>query len=244
MVLPRSGMIETMVATYQERLAEAMRDAGYDVAKLARELGLSYQAVKKVADGRSRSFSAQNNDVAARVLGVLPSWLASGTGPKRSVVSDLTVEYGVFGKTSPELEPAGEPRKARPVPVVGTARLGTNGYYDELQYPAGHGDGTIDSYSPDGQAYALRVKGDSMHPAIRNGSFIVAEPSRACVPGEYVVLVLRAGQKMVKELVIERTDEIVVESVNGGERLTIEKSGIEKMHPVGAIVSASKWRPA
>src|SRR5690606_15695783 len=57
------------------------------------------------------------------------------------------------------------------------------------------------AHTPAELAYALRVRGDSMHPAIRNGSFVVAEPGRACVPGEYVVLVLTTGQKMVKELV-------------------------------------------
>ena len=93
-------------------------------------------------------------------------------------------------------------------------------------------------------AYALRVKGDSMHPAIRHGSFVVVEPGRSCVPGEYVVLALVSGQKMVKELVMERLAEIVVESVNGGERLTIERSDIEKVRPVAAISAASKWRPA
>lgn len=221
-----------MVDTYQDRLADAMKVAGYDIARLAREMGnISYQAVAKVLSGASGSFNATNNAKAARLLGVNPDWLADGTGPR-------------YLRTTETLEHGGLARPVRPVPVVGTARLGTNGYYDELQYPAGHGDGWVDSYSTDDGAYALRVKGDSMHPAIRHGAFIVAEPGRPCVPGEYVVLALATGQKMVKELVIERPDEVVVESVNGGDRLTIERSGIEKMHPVAAIVPASKWRPA
>ena len=39
-------MISTM-AEYSERLRDAMRAAGYHIARLARELGVSYQAVKK-----------------------------------------------------------------------------------------------------------------------------------------------------------------------------------------------------
>lgn len=230
MVRVELGTITTMVATYGRRLAEAMEHAGYDIARLASEMGISYQAVAKVLTGATRSFTAKNNAAAARLLGVNPDWLADGTGP-RAAGAIVALESG------------GPARPARPVPVVGTARLGTNGYYEELQYPPGHGDGWVDSYSTDTCAYALRVKGDSMHPAIRHGSFIVAEPSRPCVPGEYVVLALSTGQKMVKELVIERPEEVVVESVNGGDRLTIEKSTIEKMHPVAAVVAASKWRP-
>jgi phage repressor protein C with HTH and peptisase S24 domain len=116
--------------------------------------------------------------------------------------------------------------------------LGENGYYDEVEC-----DGEVDSYSTDVSAYALRVKGDSMHPAIRNGSVVVIEPNGQLIPGEYVAIVLADGKKMVKELVFLRKDEIVVESVNGNKRLTISHCDIITMHPVAAVVSPSKWRP-
>lgn len=121
--------------------------------------------------------------------------------------------------------------------------MGDEGFYVELQHPPGHGDGYIDGYSSDPNAYALRVKGDSMHPAIRHGSFVVVEPNGTCMPGEYVAIGLSNGQRMVKELIMERTDEIVIESVNGNHRRTIERSDIDWMHPVAAVVAASKWRP-
>lgn len=227
------SIIQTMVATtYQQRLNEAMDEAKVGTAALAAALGVSYQAISKAREGRTKSLTAANNDAAAAFLGVSAGWLATGNGPKRATA------------THEHLEPAGEPRTVRQVPVVGTARLGDNGYYDELQHPAGHGDGTIDSYSADRNAYALRVRGDSMHPAIRHGSFVVVEPNGTCVPGEYVVIALTDGRKMVKELVIERAAEIVVESVNGNHRITIDRSEIERMHPVAAVVAASKWRPA
>lgn len=142
------------------------------------------------------------------------------------------------------VDPGGQPRVVRAVPIVGTARMGDNGFYEELQHPPGYGDGWIDSYSTDMSAYALRVKGDSMHPAIRHGAFVVVEPGGQCVPGEYVVIALTDGRKMVKELVIERPDEVIIESVNGNSRMTIERSQIEQMHPVAAVVAASKWHPA
>ena len=82
-----------------------------------------------------------------------------------------------------------------------------------------------------------------MHPAIRHGSFVVVEPNSRCVPGEYVAIALVDGRKMVKELMIERADEIVVESVNGNHRQTIARTDISLIHPVAAVISASKWRP-
>jgi hypothetical protein len=63
------------------------------------------------------------------------------------------------------------------------------------------------------------------------------------VPGEYVAIALVDGRRMVKELVIERIDEVVVESVNGNHRQTIERASILQMHPVTSRVSPSRWRP-
>lgn len=134
-------------------------------------------------------------------------------------------------------EDVGRPRTMRPVKIKGYAKLGDDGYYEETEC-----DGWVDSYSPDPDAYGLRVKGDSMHPAIRNGSVVVIEPRGQLVPGEYVAIALFSGKKMVKELVFYRADEIVVESVNGNHRQTIERNEIENIHPVSAVVSPSKWR--
>jgi hypothetical protein len=77
------GMIATMVE-YKDRLAEAMRDANVTAKGLAGELGLSYQAVKKVLDGKSASFTAQNHDLVATLLKVSSSWLANGIGSKNA----------------------------------------------------------------------------------------------------------------------------------------------------------------
>ena len=76
------GMIATMVE-YKDRLAQAMADANVSTRVLAGKLGLSYQAVKKVLDGKSAAFTAQNHDLAATFLGVSSSWLANEIGPKR-----------------------------------------------------------------------------------------------------------------------------------------------------------------
>ncbi|MFT8276127.1 helix-turn-helix domain-containing protein [Kerstersia gyiorum] len=69
----------TMVE-YKDRLSAAMKRAGVSTQKLADKLGVSYQAVKKVEDGRSNALSAPNNAHAARFLGVRSDWLAIGDG--------------------------------------------------------------------------------------------------------------------------------------------------------------------
>lgn len=73
----RLGIVATMV-DYKDRLAAAMTDAKVSTRQLAKSIGISYQAVKKVLDGDSRSFTAINNDLAAKRLNVSPTWLATG----------------------------------------------------------------------------------------------------------------------------------------------------------------------
>lgn len=51
-----------------------------DPGELAFELDISYQAVKKVLDGKSAAFSAPNHAKAAIALNVSSDWLALGTG--------------------------------------------------------------------------------------------------------------------------------------------------------------------
>lgn len=128
-------------------------------------------------------------------------------------------------------------------PVVGTAELGPEGYWTELEHPVGHGDGVVDIPSRDPNVYALRVVGDSMAPAIRSGWIVVVEPSRELVPGEFVLVVTRDGRSMVKEFIADLGDDIYLMSVNQEVRpLTLQKDRIEKIHYVGFIVPPSKLR--
>jgi phage repressor protein C with HTH and peptisase S24 domain len=80
-VLAKSGTFATMVE-YRDRLAAAMKAASISASQLAEGLSTSYQAVKKVIDGKSSAFNAANNAMAARMLGVSSDWLALGEGVK------------------------------------------------------------------------------------------------------------------------------------------------------------------
>lgn len=71
---------------YRDRLTAAMQAANISASKLAEGLNTSYQAVKKVVDGKSSAFNAANNALAARILGVSSDWLALGEGDMKSGV--------------------------------------------------------------------------------------------------------------------------------------------------------------
>lgn len=126
------------------------------------------------------------------------------------------------------------------VPVCGLAKLGENGWYEEITTPGVAG--YVEAISSDPDAYALRVKGDSMFPAIRNGWYVVVEPNGTPVAGEYVAVALKDGRKMVKEFLFHNINGVAVQSVNGGARLTLAEEEILVVHAIGSVLMPSKHR--
>ena len=158
----------------------------------------------------------------------------------------LREEIGDMIPSTPTLEHAGRMPPASFVAVVGMAKMGEDGYYEEISSMQGSGDGRIETYSKDKNAYALKVRGDSMSPAIRDGWFVVVEPNSSPTVGEYVLVKLKNGQRMVKELLYERSDSIAVMSINGQHRHTINHEDLDENRGLQAIVSIlppSKWMP-
>ena len=133
-------------------------------------------------------------------------------------------------------EPLSLPR-GRDIPVVGEAMGGPDGYISINDYVGGHGDGWIHIDSADPNAYALKVRGDSMRPRIRSGEYIVVEPSVEAQPGDDVVVKFLDGSAVVKELMWIRDDEVCLGSVNNGiPPITRPLSEILTIHRVEAII--------
>lgn len=65
---------------YWDRLEAALLHSGKTLKALQAHLGVSYQAMKKVQDGKTKALTAENNARAARFLGVSGYWLATGEG--------------------------------------------------------------------------------------------------------------------------------------------------------------------
>lgn len=84
MVFNPADMVATMV-DFADRLQQAMAEhqPPMRIAELARELGVSYTAIKKLLEGESKSFSSSNGLKAAAILKVRPDWLLRGVGEMR-----------------------------------------------------------------------------------------------------------------------------------------------------------------
>ncbi len=117
--------------------------------------------------------------------------------------------------------------------------MGTEGYWYQLDAA----DGYVEFPSKDPGAYALRLKGNSMAPAIKNGWVAVIEPNGQLIPGEYVMVRLHNDECMVKELLYVNDEEISLASVNDAyDRRTIPVEEIAQIHYVGAVCPPSKVR--
>jgi phage repressor protein C with HTH and peptisase S24 domain len=87
------------------------------------------------------------------------------------------------------------------VPVISIAQAGAAGYFDDSGFPVGKGWDEIPFPSiADENAYALRIYGDSMEPAYRDGSVIVISPAATVRKGDRVVVKTKDGEVMVGEL--------------------------------------------
>lgn len=130
------------------------------------------------------------------------------------------------------------------VPVVGKAMLGTDGYFEELDYPAGHGDGRLMVPSTDPNAYGLRVVGSSMMPRIKNGEFVLIEPNHTYMSGDEVLIRTVDGKSMIKEFIYFRDGLYRFDSVNPGtEPILLPAEQIEKIHYVAGILKSSRFSP-
>jgi len=89
----------------------------------------------------------------------------------------------------------------RPLPLIGWAQAGLDGYFDDSGFPKGHGWEEIAFPDlSDAHAYALEITGDSMLPVYRDGDRILVSPSANLRRGDRVVVKTLAGEVMAKQI--------------------------------------------
>ena len=171
----------------------------------------------------------------AEALLVQPQWLASGLMPKFLGMEETGHENIVHGIKI-------HSKNLTNIPVVGTAQLGDDGYWAEMSYPTGHGDGFVEFYCRDDNAYAVRCRGSSMMPRIRDGEFVVLETKVSPIPGDDVLVKHIDGRVMVKRYLYERDGMIHLMSINEAyPPHAFQRSEVELFHKVCGIATSSHW---
>ncbi|MGH6951140.1 MAG: S24 family peptidase [Vitreimonas sp.] len=95
---------------------------------------------------------------------------------------------------------AGRPGAGRAVPIVGMARAGADGFFDEAGFPVGADETVRFPDLGEDRVYALEIAGDSMEPMYRAGDVVIVQPGAAVRRGDRVVVRTRAGEVMAKVL--------------------------------------------
>jgi phage repressor protein C with HTH and peptisase S24 domain len=178
-----------------DRLAER---AGLSASGLARRAGLDPTTFNKskrmTTEGRAR-------------------WPSTESISKALAATGTPVEAFVALMHAPDDNAAEASAKA--LPLLGFAQAGSGGYFDDAGFPAGEGwDQIAFPEVADQHAYALKVSGQSMLPAYRDGDVILVSPSAAIRRGDRVVVKTRGGEVMAKELKRRTPSAIELRSLN------------------------------
>lgn len=103
----------------------------------------------------------------------------------------------------------------RTYPLIGLARAGADGYFDDAGFPAGSGWRDVEGPDiGDETAYALEITGDSMQPVFRPGDIVIVSPEAQIRRGDRVILKTQDGEVMAKEVVRRNKRQVELRSVN------------------------------
>jgi phage repressor protein C with HTH and peptisase S24 domain len=101
------------------------------------------------------------------------------------------------------------------IPLIGFAKAGKGGYFDDAGFPVG---GSWDEITVPGvkdlNAYALEISGDSMQPVYRQGDIIIVSPNATVRRGDRVVVRTKRGEVMAKILQRQTSKAIELASFN------------------------------
>ncbi|MFT0861725.1 S24 family peptidase [Ancylobacter sp. G4_0304] len=103
----------------------------------------------------------------------------------------------------------------RAIPLIGLAKAGTGGFFDDAGFPAGGSwEEIMFPDVGDEHAYALEITGDSMMPLYRDGDIVVVSPTATVRRGDRVIVKTREGEVLAKELKRRTAKTIELRSLN------------------------------
>lgn len=215
---------------YSERLKLALRQSGYTTQMLADALGISYQAAKKALDGKTKAFTASNNQKAANLLGVSAEWLATGESGQ-FVLDKSNVSTAQIG--------------SKQIPLISYVSAGLwRGAIEAFQPNDAH-DWLVTDLDLSEGAFALEIKGDSMQPEFKPGDRVIIDPDIAPQPGDFVVAKNgheEATFKKYRPRGVDPSGNVVFELVPLNDDYPTMRSDAVPIKIVGTMVEHRKYR--
>ncbi len=233
-----------------DRMTELLLARGVKPREVRRTLsnacGISYEAVRQWFVGDTANIKNEHLMRIAMVFRTSVDWLLTGNGQR----DFSTFIQGEYDRGSAAAEPLHEdaPRDGL-IPILGTAKLEANGYFESVDFPATPENGFVRITSVDSGAYALKVIGDALQPRIRSGEFVLIEPNNPYITAGEEVLVQVDDGSLVKSMIKifkDKQDGLFhFLSINGAHpSLTIDESSVIKMHLISAIINPYRYLPA
>lgn len=102
----------------------------------------------------------------------------------------------------------------RSIPIVGLARAGADGFFDDAGFPVGADETVRFPDLGDNRVYALEISGESMEPLFRAGDVVIVQPGVPVRKGDRVVVRTRTGEVMAKQLGRRTESSVELHSLN------------------------------
>lgn len=201
-----------------KRVRQARNKAGLNQPELANLIGVKQPTISDLETGKS--FSSAYLVQIAKQCNVNPEWLATGNGSVEQDYDELTAIQ--------------ETHKL--VPIKGFARMGQDGYYEEITEGS---EGFVELPVSSPYSFALIARGDSMYPVIKDGQVIWCDATMPYHKQDNVAIYKENGAKMIKEFISNQNGVLEVKSVNGGEILKIPLTEVRQIYAVRGVFSPS-----
>ena len=122
-------------------------------------------------------------------------WPSTESVAKSLAATGATLDQFV-ALISDEVRPPG-----KTLPLISFAEAGASGRFDDNGFPSGEAWDTLPFPAvEDTHAYALEITGDWLLPMYRDGAHIIVSPSAPIRRGDRVVVKVRSGEVMLREL--------------------------------------------
>ena len=125
----------------------------------------------------------------------------------------------------------GQAPRLKQIPMLGFAKAGKGGFFDDSGFPAGSGWEEIDVPGvTDTAAYGLEITGNSMEPVYREGDTIIVSPAATVRKGDRVVVRTSDGQVMAKIMQRQTARTLELASFNvAHETKTLDMKDVDWM---------------
>lgn len=214
----------------KDNLEWLIKQRGTNAHELQRATGVPQPTIHRILSGESTDPRTKTLQPLADHFGVSVADLRDSDLSQRKSDKLRTVH----GSRDGEVEDAPTiTRLPQRIPVIGRVQAGADGLLHIDDFNVDHPDGYLHWYANCVDAYALRIRGESMSPRYLPGEFVGVDPCAEVLPSDEVIVLLKDNGRMIKRLLWIRDDQACFESVNKDHpNIVVDCEEIDRMHLV------------